>query len=492
MRRGRHAVGRPGRAGSCSAVALFVAGFGAVFVALGACSAGLGGLLVEHQDPITRVLGVVVIVLGLGFLGADPRAADVKCASTCAARGALGRAAARRDVRARLDAVHRPDAGRGATLSPRRGPRRRGARCSPSRTASGSGLPFLVAASRRARRRRLGALRQHRLRSAVRRRDARAVGLALVTGLWADLVAWLQGLSAAPVRAGDLSVHRARGPLRRLQEPTEAPARRAGHATLGLVGWLRWAWRQLTSMRTALLLLLLLARRGGAGTAVAAARRQDPARSPATSPTTPRRPVARPARRSSTCTPRVWFSAIYLLLFVSLVGCILPRTKVHLAGVRGRPPRAPRRFARFPAQAPARRRATPAEVAAGRRAVLRGGWRWLPFVPTYRVDTRDEGDGTLGVRGARLPARDRQPRLPPRPRRAAHLRGHRPGAALPRAGDRRAGPRFANAQVDYDTFERAPRSPRRAWCRSRCASTSSSPASTRTRSSPATSPRTSP
>ena len=29
--------------------------------------------------------------------------------------------------------------------------------------------------------------------------------------------------------------------------------------TLGPVGMLRWAWRQLTSMRTALLLLLLLA-----------------------------------------------------------------------------------------------------------------------------------------------------------------------------------------------------------------------------------------
>ena len=28
---------------------------------------------------------------------------------------------------------------------------------------------------------------------------------------------------------------------------------------LGLVGWMRWGWRQLTSMRTALVLLLLLA-----------------------------------------------------------------------------------------------------------------------------------------------------------------------------------------------------------------------------------------
>ncbi|MDX2294928.1 cytochrome c biogenesis protein ResB, partial [Streptomyces roseofulvus] len=28
---------------------------------------------------------------------------------------------------------------------------------------------------------------------------------------------------------------------------------------LGVIGWLRWSWRQLTSMRTALVLLLLLA-----------------------------------------------------------------------------------------------------------------------------------------------------------------------------------------------------------------------------------------
>ena len=39
-----------------------------------------------------------------------------------------------------------------------------------------------------------------------------------------------------------------------------------------------------------------------------------------------------------------WFSAIYLLLFVSLVGCIVPRTKVHLAALRATPPRAPARL----------------------------------------------------------------------------------------------------------------------------------------------------
>ena len=34
---------------------------------------------------------------------------------------------------------------------------------------------------------------------------------------------------------------------------------RIAQPRLGLVGWLRWGWRQLTSMRTALVLLLLLA-----------------------------------------------------------------------------------------------------------------------------------------------------------------------------------------------------------------------------------------
>jgi cytochrome c biogenesis protein len=46
-----------------------------------------------------------------------------------------------------------------------------------------------------------------------------------------------------------------------------------------------------------------------------------------------------------------WFSAIYLLLMVSLVGCIIPRTLVYARAVRARPPRAPRTFSRLPASA---------------------------------------------------------------------------------------------------------------------------------------------
>jgi cytochrome c-type biogenesis protein len=48
---------------------LFVLGFTAVFVAFGAAFGGLGRALLEYSDVLTRVFGVVTIVVGLGFLG---------------------------------------------------------------------------------------------------------------------------------------------------------------------------------------------------------------------------------------------------------------------------------------------------------------------------------------------------------------------------------------------------------------------------------------
>lgn len=52
--------------------ALFVLGFTAVFVAYGAAFGGLGRLLAVHQSAIERVVGALVIVLGLAFLGLVP------------------------------------------------------------------------------------------------------------------------------------------------------------------------------------------------------------------------------------------------------------------------------------------------------------------------------------------------------------------------------------------------------------------------------------
>ena len=52
--------------------ALFIAGFSLVFIAVGGFFGWLGELLMDYTDPITRVLGVLTIVLGLAFMGVMP------------------------------------------------------------------------------------------------------------------------------------------------------------------------------------------------------------------------------------------------------------------------------------------------------------------------------------------------------------------------------------------------------------------------------------
>src|SRR5690606_25402935 len=86
-----------------------------------------------------------------------------------------------------------------------------------------------------------------------------------------------------------------------------------------------------------------------------------------------------------------WFSAIYLLLFVSLIGCIVPRLQAHLGALRSKPPRTPRRFTRFPAQATRAYASdlTPAEAADAVAAHLR---RRTLGLPAFRV-VRDAEDG---------------------------------------------------------------------------------------------------
>lgn len=116
---------------------------------------------------------------------------------------------------------------------------------------------------------------------------------------------------------------------------------------LGIVGMLRWAWTQLTSMRTALFLLLLLAVAAVPGSLF------------------PQRPV-----NPSIVTQYIkdhpdygkildsvqlydvyssaWFSAIYILLFISLIGCVTPRAIAHYKAMRSQPPRTPKRLSRLP------------------------------------------------------------------------------------------------------------------------------------------------
>ncbi len=115
---------------------------------------------------------------------------------------------------------------------------------------------------------------------------------------------------------------------------------------LGVVGWLRWGWRQLTSMRTALVLLLLLAIAAVPGSLVPQ-RSADP--NGVTQYFTDNPDLAPVLDKLSLFDVYTspWFSAIYLLLFISLIGCVLPRTKHHWKALRSQPPRTPARLSRL-------------------------------------------------------------------------------------------------------------------------------------------------
>ncbi|MGY1670148.1 cytochrome c biogenesis CcdA family protein [Geodermatophilus sp. SYSU D00710] len=185
---------------------LFVLGFTAVFVAVGTAFGGLGRQLVQYDDVITRVMGVVVIVVGLAFLGRLPflqRTARLSVRPAAGLAGApllgvvfgLGWTPC---LGPTLSAVYslaytEATAGRGALLSV--------AYC------LGLGIPFVLVA--------LGA-RWAVGATAFLRRHARAVtrfggavlvvvGLLLVTGAWTEMMAWLRswlavtGLGESPL-----------------------------------------------------------------------------------------------------------------------------------------------------------------------------------------------------------------------------------------------------------------------------------------------------
>ena len=136
------------------------------------------------------------------------------------------------------------------------------------------------------------------------------------------------------------------------QRPSTGSGREDDAPALGWGGGLRYLWTQLTAMRTALVLLFALALAAIPGSFL-------PQRSVS--------PVG--VNDYLAANPRLgpffdriglfevytspWFSAVYLLLFVSLVGCIIPRIGVYARAFRAVPPRTPKNLARLPAYATA-------------------------------------------------------------------------------------------------------------------------------------------
>lgn len=143
-----------------------------------------------------------------------------------------------------------------------------------------------------------------------------------------------------------------------------------GPPALGVIGWARWFWRQLTSMRVALLLLFLLSLGAIPGSLIPQSG-------------TDETKVADFMKRHDFLGPlydklglfhvysSAWFSAIYILLFISLIGCIVPRTWQFVGQLRSRPPGAPRRLTRLPAYTTWRTETEPEQVREAALVLLR-------------------------------------------------------------------------------------------------------------------------
>jgi cytochrome c biogenesis protein len=158
----------------------------------------------------------------------------------------------------------------------------------------------------------------------------------------------------------------------------------------GLRRAVRRAWRRLVSMRTALLLLFLLALAAVPGSLLPQ-RGLNPAG------------VDRYFAAHPTLAPVLdklwlfdvfgapWFAAIYLALAVSLVGCLLPRIRLHARALRTPPPAPPKHLDRLPSYATWTTQASPADVEARARKALRR-WRIRPGLSAERGYARETGN----------------------------------------------------------------------------------------------------
>lgn len=154
----------------------------------------------------------------------------------------------------------------------------------------------------------------------------------------------------------------------------EAPVRRPAAGANSPRVWLLWAWRQLTSMRVALLLLLLIAVAAVPGS-LWPQRPQDPAGVLAFAEANPGAYPILNALGVFDVFASPWFMAIAILLFVSLVGCIVPRIKIHVRALRNPPPPVPRSLTRFPARQTATLGISSEEVYARAGRALKGRYR---------------------------------------------------------------------------------------------------------------------
>jgi len=163
--------------------------------------------------------------------------------------------------------------------------------------------------------------------------------------------------------------------------PPQQPAR-------GIARTARYGWRRLTSMRTALLLLSLLALGAIPGT-VLPQRGLNPVKVDDFLAAHPHLGPLLDRMSLFDVFAAPWFAAIYLLLFISLIGCLVPRIRLHARALRRRPPPAPRNLSRLSVSS----RWTVDDDAAG---VARKSHELLRSM-RWRADIREEPDGAVTV-----------------------------------------------------------------------------------------------
>ncbi len=174
-----------------------------------------------------------------------------------------------------------------------------------------------------------------------------------------------------------------------MTQETPVATSAAASGRFGPVAWLRWGWRQLTSMRTALVLLFLLALASIPGSVLPqegidpAAVTQYYAAHPTLAPI-----LAKLSGFDVFGAP--WFAAIYLLLFTSLAGCVLPRAFRLARSAKQPPPKAPRHLGRLPqstrftvAQEPSAALGSASALLGRRRFRLRTGDGWVAAEKGY-------------------------------------------------------------------------------------------------------------
>ena len=115
---------------------------------------------------------------------------------------------------------------------------------------------------------------------------------------------------------------------------------------MDFIATMRWGWRQLTSMRTALILLILLGVAAIPGS-LFPQRSQNPQKVDQYFVSDPTLAHWMDRFKLFNVYASPWFSAIYLLLFISLIGCVLPRTIEHLKAIGKKPPLTPKNLDRM-------------------------------------------------------------------------------------------------------------------------------------------------